>query len=196
MWSNVIECMNSRMCMNVLIRAPALRASAALKPGRVPRSSGYVHPHWRAFGARQRFRHTFSSDSPSGAVRHSAHVHAPCSVIASSIAASSITAIAASLIAASCSSIAATSTSPPPPWLPAPSPPVKAASRASRAKLSQAEPEAVSQASRAKQSHTGQAEPQAESNRDARAEVPRAVARRAEPRAASRAAATSSLAEP
>ena len=70
------------------------------------------------------------------------------------------------------------------------------ASRASRAKLSQAEPEAVSRASRAKQSHTGQAEPQAERNRDARAEVPRAVASRAEPRAASRAAATSSLAEP
>ena len=47
---------------------------------------------------------------------------------------------------------------------------------------SQAEPEVVSRASQAEQSHTGQAEPQAERSRDARAEVPRAVASRAEPR--------------
>ena len=37
------------------IRAPALQASAALRPGRVPRSTRYVHPHWRAFGARSSY---------------------------------------------------------------------------------------------------------------------------------------------
>ena len=39
----------------LFIRAPALQACAALRPGRVPRSTRYVHPHWRAFGVRQKF---------------------------------------------------------------------------------------------------------------------------------------------
>ena len=58
-----------------LIRAPALRASAALKPGRVPRSSGYVHPHWRAFGVRQKFVTLFHQTFLS--VRHSASCSCP-----------------------------------------------------------------------------------------------------------------------
>ena len=65
---------------NDFIRAPALQACAALRPGRVPRSTRYVHPHWKAFGVRSKVRQSkfvkashFFITSPSDAVRHSEH---------------------------------------------------------------------------------------------------------------------------
>ena len=62
-----------------VIRAPALRASAALKPGRVPRSSGYVTPlggFWRKASYGTLFHQTLRHC----AVRHSDLRHVSCPV--------------------------------------------------------------------------------------------------------------------